>query len=64
MMVVNRSYRKNLANMRLILTDILVTGSFTKMAERGHDIREKGPKLPYGIPLCIGFVSFLWYLYS
>jgi prepilin peptidase CpaA len=63
MMIVNRSYRENLQNMRLILLDTMVSGRLAKVADRGQEIRNKGPKLPYGIPLCIGFVGYLCYLY-
>jgi prepilin peptidase CpaA len=63
MMVFNRSYGENLRNMRLILTDALATGSLSAMATRGKEIRSTGRKLPYGVPLCIGFVGFLFYLY-
>lgn len=63
MMVYNRSYRENLRNMQLIVTDVAVSGSLSAMANRGQQIRERGPKLPYGVPLCIGFVGYLFYLF-
>jgi prepilin peptidase CpaA len=61
MMAYNRSYRENLRNMQLILTDVAVTGNLSAMAARGQQLRDKGPKLPYGIPLCLGFVGYLVY---
>ena len=59
MMAYNRSYRENLRNMQLIVTDVAITGSLSQMANRGQQLRDRGPKLPYGIPLCIGFVGYL-----
>jgi prepilin peptidase CpaA len=61
MMIYNRSYRQNLQNMQAIMMDVMVGAGLGKMAERGQQLRDKGPKLPYGIPLCLGFVSYLAY---
>jgi prepilin peptidase CpaA len=61
MMIYNRSYRQNLQNMQAIMMDVMVGAGLGKMAERGQQLRDRGPKLPYGIPLCLGFVSYLAY---
>jgi prepilin peptidase CpaA len=61
MMVVNRSWRQNLQNTRAILLS-LASGQLATMSKTGQEIRDRGPKLPYGVPLCIGFVGYLWYL--
>ncbi|MBY0524881.1 MAG: A24 family peptidase [Gemmataceae bacterium] len=61
-MAVRRSYKENVRNMQGILMDVVVTGSLTQMQQRGEQLRDKGPKLPYGIPLCLGFVGYLVYL--
>lgn len=63
MVIYNRTYRQNLRNMQLIMTDVAVTGSLSAMANRGQQLRDRGPKLPYGVPLCIGFVGYLFYVY-
>jgi len=66
MMLYNRTYRENIQNMRLILMDFATGSGLGKMAERGQGLRdkarEKGVELPYGVPLCLGFVSYLAYL--
>jgi prepilin peptidase CpaA len=65
MMIYNRTYRQNMQNMQLILTDLAVGGSLKPLQARGQALRDKGPKLPYGIPLCLGFVGYLIYtMYS
>jgi prepilin peptidase CpaA len=61
MMIYNRTYRQNVQNMQAILMDLAVGAGVGKMAERGQQLRNRGPKLPYGIPLCIGFVGYLAY---
>lgn len=62
MMIYNRTYRQNLQNMQLILMDVATGASLDQMAARGQGLRDKGPKLPYGVPLCLGFVGYLAYL--
>jgi len=62
MMIYNRTYRQNAQNMQLILMDVVVGAGMGRMAERGQQLRDRGPKLPYGIPLCLGFVGCLAYV--
>jgi len=60
MMIARGKYRHNLQNVRAILSNMIASGgNVSKMAEKGNEIRAREPKLPYGIPLCIGFVSYL-----
>lgn len=64
MMLVQGDYGKYLDHVRVIVTDFYTQGSISKIAERAHDRRPKWYKLPYGIPLCIGFVGVLIFLAS
>jgi prepilin peptidase CpaA len=60
MMIVRGRFGHNLQNVRAILISMITSGgSIAKMADKGNEIRAREPKLPYGIPLCIGFVSYL-----
>ena len=34
------------------------------VAEKANKRRSRWHRLPYGVPLCIGFVGYLIYLYS
>jgi prepilin peptidase CpaA len=60
MMAVRGEYRQNLAHSRTILIDLFTSGSLTKVAARAYERRPRWHRLPYGVPLCIGFVGYLW----
>lgn len=59
MMAVRGDYHKYLEHTRVILTDLVTMGSVSKIAERAAERKPRWHKLPYGIPLCLGFVGFL-----
>jgi prepilin peptidase CpaA len=52
--------RKNLSNTRAILGDLF--GG--KAAENAAERKPRMHLLPYGIPLCLGFISYLIYLHG
>jgi prepilin peptidase CpaA len=61
--LIRRKFGDNKAMVSGILTDLQLfatgnTGVATKQAE---ERRKVWVKLPYGIPLCVGFLLFLWY---
>jgi len=63
MILVNGQWRKNLANTRAIFADLAsggVSGANDKAAQRKPTMH----LLPYGIPLCLGFISYLIYLHG
>jgi prepilin peptidase CpaA len=63
MIVVRGQLRNNMTNARAILGDLLgsgVGGAADKAAQR----KPRMHLLPYGIPLCLGFVSYLIYLHG
>jgi prepilin peptidase CpaA len=64
MMVVRRKFSKNISNFQAIFTDlrVMVTVGPTAAAERANARRSHWDRLPYGIPLCVGFLGYLWYL--
>lgn len=59
MMAIRGEYHKYLDHTRVILTDLVTVGSVSKIAERAAERKPRWHKLPYGIPLCLGFVGFL-----
>ncbi len=65
MMAVRRQFHKNAGNFREILRDlqVMVTSGPGKAAERANARRASWWRLPYGVPLCVGFVGYLWYLF-
>jgi prepilin peptidase CpaA len=66
MMALRRQFYKNMTNFKEILTDlhVLVTLGPKAAAARANDRRKDWVRLPYGVPLCIGFLGYLWFLYS
>jgi prepilin peptidase CpaA len=65
MMVLRRKLGKNISNVKEIFTDlkILVTVGPKAAAERANSRRSSWVRLPYGVPLCIGFLGTLAYLH-
>jgi prepilin peptidase CpaA len=63
MMAIRRQFHKNLQNFRAIALDLqtLVAHGPEKAAERANARRKDWVRLPYGVPLCIGFLGYLWY---
>lgn len=65
MMVLRGHLSKNASNFREIFTDlrIMATVGPKAAAQRAQSRRPGWHRLPYGIPLCIGFVGYLGYLH-
>jgi prepilin peptidase CpaA len=65
MMALRRQFYKNLSNFKEIGNDlkVLVTEGPTKAAQRANTRRSAWVRLPYGVPLCVGFLGYLYYLY-
>jgi prepilin peptidase CpaA len=65
MMVLRRKFKKNLSNFREIFVDlkVLATAGPEAAAARSSSRRPGWDRLPYGIPLCIGFLGYLAYRY-
>jgi prepilin peptidase CpaA len=66
MMLLRGELHRNLANFKEILGDfhVLAVAGPKYAAERAQSRRPYWHRLPYGIPLCIGFVGYLVYLYA
>jgi len=65
MMIVRRSFGNNARNFKEIFVDlkVLVTLGPGKAAERANSRRASWVRLPYGVPLCVGFLGTLAYLH-
>jgi prepilin peptidase CpaA len=65
MMVARRKFKRNLSNFREIAVDlkVLATVGPSAAAARSSSRRSGWDRLPYGIPLCIGFLGYLAYRY-
>jgi len=60
MMAVRGQYRENLQHTQSILLDLFTAGSISKVSAKAKERRPRWHRLPYGVPLCIGFVGYLW----
>jgi prepilin peptidase CpaA len=63
MMALRRQFHKNLQNTKDILVDlqVMMTMGPKRAAERANSRRKDWVRLPYGVPLCVGFLGFLGY---
>jgi prepilin peptidase CpaA len=63
MMLIRRQFGKNKENFAAILGDIqtLVSQGTGKAVARANSRRASWVRLPYGVPLCVGFLGYLWY---
>ncbi|MCI0463176.1 MAG: A24 family peptidase [Gemmataceae bacterium] len=64
MIMVRGQYRTNLQNVREILGDLASSSSVGEVAEKANRRRPRWHRLPYGVPLCIGFVGYLLWLHG
>lgn len=63
MMLFRGQWKTNLSNMRVILGDLLGI-SVEQAADKAAQRKPQMHLLPYGIPLCLGFLSYLIYLHG
>jgi prepilin peptidase CpaA len=62
--LLRRKFGANAGIVREIFTDLQLfgTGHVSTASRRAHDRRSRWVKLPYGIPLCVGFIMYLLYM--
>lgn len=63
MILIRRQFKQNAAIVGEIMMDmqLFATGQAMEATKRAETRRGRWVKLPYGIPLCVGFLLFLWY---
>jgi prepilin peptidase CpaA len=61
MIAVRGQLRKNMSNTREILGDLLAAKGVGDVAEKAAARKPTLHLLPYGIPLCMGFIAYLIY---
>jgi prepilin peptidase CpaA len=64
MILVRGQLRRNLSNTRAILGDLVGSSGISEVAEKAGQRKPRMHLLPYGIPLCLGFISYLVYLHG
>jgi prepilin peptidase CpaA len=60
MIALRRQFQQNLQHTRAIMMDLVTTGSLSLIATKARERRPRWHRLPYGVPLCIGFIGYLW----
>jgi prepilin peptidase CpaA len=64
MIAIRGQYRRNVDNVREIVSDVFTSSSVGEVAERANRRRSRWHRLPYGVPLCIGFIGYLIFLHG
>jgi prepilin peptidase CpaA len=64
MILMRRKWKDNAFMVSQILTDLRMfgTGQASQATQRAEERRKSWVKLPYGIPLCVGFLMYLGYV--
>lgn len=64
MILLRRQFKQNAGTLGEIMMDLqlFATGNPLQAAKRAEERRDRWVKLPYGIPLCVGFVLYLWWM--
>jgi prepilin peptidase CpaA len=57
-------YRRNVQNTREIVGDLFGSPGLGVVADKAAQRKPRLHLLPYGIPLCLGFVGYLFFLYA
>lgn len=62
MIIMRRKFHENASMVGAIVTDLqlFAQGRNSQASQRAHERRRIWVKLPYGIPLCVGFLLYLW----
>lgn len=64
MMAIRGKFQQNVQNTREIVGDLFKSSGLGDVAAKANSRRSRWHRLPYGVPLCIGFVGCLVYLYQ
>ncbi|CAN5433502.1 A24 family peptidase [soil metagenome] len=64
MIVIRGQYQRNLMNTREILGDLASSPGIGAIADKAAKRKPRLHLLPYGIPLCLGFVGYLVFMYG
>ncbi len=62
MIIVRGNYRKNMFHVKEIVGDMFDNQGIGDIADKANRRRPRWHRLPYGVPLCIGFLGYLMYL--
>ncbi len=64
MILARGQFQQNAQHLREILGDMFKAKSVGEIADKANKRRPRWHRLPYGVPLCIGFLGYLAYLHN
>ena len=64
MILVRGQFRQNAQHLREILGDMFKSSGISEIADKANNRRPRWHRLPYGVPLCIGFLGYLVYVHN
>jgi prepilin peptidase CpaA len=62
MILARGQYRQNAQHLRDIFGDMFKSSGIAEIADKANNRRPRWHRLPYGVPLCIGFLGYLAYV--
>lgn len=64
MIIVRGNYKQNVGHAREIFGDLAQSNGIGAIADKANARRPRWHRLPYGVPLCIGFIGCLLYMFG
>ena len=64
MILARGQFRQNAQHLREILGDMFKSSGIGEIADKANNRRPRWHRLPYGVPLCIGFLGYLMYIHN
>lgn len=64
MIMVRGNYRQNVGHVRDIVGDLAGNNNIGQIHDKAFARRPRWHRLPYGVPLCIGFIGCLLYMFG
>ena len=64
MILARGQFRQNAQHLREIVGDMFKSSGIGQIAEKANNRRPRWHRLPYGVPLCIGFPGYLAYIHN
>jgi prepilin peptidase CpaA len=64
MILARGQFRQNAQHLREILTDMFQSSGISDIADKANKRRPRWHRLPYGVPLCIGFLGYLAWIHQ
>lgn len=64
MILARGQFQQNAQHLREIFGDMVKSKGIGEIADKANARRPRWHRLPYGVPLCIGFLGYLMYIYN